>query len=72
MTHCNLERDIGETMTVVLRERLVELESLASTSGATEETAGRLAYVRKMLILFDAKCARRPQAPAESRDRLEW
>ncbi len=42
-------------MAEVLRERLVELETLEATGVATEETVGRLAYVRNLLIRFDAR-----------------
>ena len=51
----NTERHIGETMAEVLRERLVELETLEATGAATEETVGRLAFVRELLIRFDAR-----------------
>ncbi len=34
------ERHIGETMAEVLRERLVERETLEATGAATEETVG--------------------------------
>jgi hypothetical protein len=51
---------IGETMAEVLRERLVELETLEVTGAATEDTINRLAFVRKMLIRFDASMAKRP------------
>jgi hypothetical protein len=54
------EWQIGETMAEVLRERLVELETLEATSAATEDTINRLAFVRKMLIRFDASMAKRP------------
>ena len=46
---------IGETMAEVLRERLVELETLEATGVSTEEPVGGLAYVRKLLIRFDAR-----------------
>jgi hypothetical protein len=49
------EWQIGETMAEVLRERLVELETLEATGVATEETVGRLAFVRTLLIRFDAR-----------------
>ena len=55
MMNSDTERHIGETMAVVLRERLVELETLEATGAATEDTVGRLAFVRKLLIRFDAK-----------------
>jgi hypothetical protein len=47
----NTEWQIGETMAVVFRERLVELETLESSG----TTAIRLAYVRKLLVRFDAR-----------------
>ncbi|MGA9488316.1 MAG: hypothetical protein WBV25_14775 [Methylocella sp.] len=50
-----MERHIGETMAEVLRERLIELEILAATRDAPEDTIGRLAFVRKMLVRFDAR-----------------
>jgi hypothetical protein len=51
MMDSNLERNIGETMAEVLRERLIELETLAATRDAPEDTVSRLAFVRKMLVL---------------------
>jgi hypothetical protein len=51
----NMERHIGETMAEVLRERLIELEILAATRDAPGDTIGRLAFVRKMLVRFDAR-----------------
>jgi hypothetical protein len=44
MMNSATERHIGETMAVVLRERLVELETLEAIGAATEETVGRLAF----------------------------
>jgi hypothetical protein len=55
MTDCDSERHIGETMAEVLRERLVELETLEATGAATEETVGRLNYVRMLLVRFDER-----------------
>ncbi|MGA7655305.1 MAG: hypothetical protein WCA96_00785 [Methylocella sp.] len=55
MMDSNMERHIGETMAEVLRERLIELEILAATRDAPEDTIGRLAFVRKMLVRFDAR-----------------
>ena len=55
MGDSDTEWQIGETMAEVLRERLVELETLEATGAATEETVGRLAFVRKMLVRFDAR-----------------
>jgi hypothetical protein len=49
----NTERHIGETMAEVLRERLMELETLEATGAATEDTVGRLDFVRKLLVRFD-------------------
>ena len=60
----NTERHIGETMAEVLRERLVELETLEATGAATEETVGRLAFVRKLLIRFDARDTSTATRPA--------
>jgi len=54
----------GETMAEVLRERLVELETLEATGAATEETVGRLAFVRKLLIRFDARDTSTATRPA--------
>ncbi len=51
----DLGRHIGETMAEVLRERLIELEILVATRDAPEDTIGRLAFVRKMLVRFDAR-----------------
>jgi hypothetical protein len=58
MRDSDTEWQIGETMAEVLRERLVELETLEATGAATEETVGRLAFVRKLLIRFDGFDAR--------------
>jgi hypothetical protein len=58
------EWQIGETMAEVLRERLVELETLEATGVSTEETVGRLAYVRKLLIRFDARDTSTATRPA--------
>jgi len=58
------EWQIGETMAEVLRERLVELETLEATGAATEETVGRLASVRKLLIRFDARDTSTATRPA--------
>ncbi len=55
MTDWDSERRIGETMAEVLRERLVELETLEATGAATEETVGRLNYVRKLPVQFDER-----------------
>ena len=55
MMNSDTERHIGETMAVVLRERLIDLESLEATGEATEDTVSRLAYVRKLLVRFDAR-----------------
>ncbi len=49
------EWQIGETMAEVFRERLVELETLEATGDATEDTVSRLAFVRNLLIRFDAR-----------------
>jgi hypothetical protein len=51
-------------MAVVLRERLVELETLEAIGAATEETVGRLAFVRKLLIRFDARDTSTATRPA--------
>ena len=48
---------------MAFRERLVELETLEATGAATEDTLGRLVFVRKLLIRFDARdtsIAKRP------------
>lgn len=55
MTDFDSERHIGETMAEVLRERLVELETLEATGDATNETVGRLIYVRSLLVRFDER-----------------
>jgi hypothetical protein len=55
MMDCDSERHIGETMAEVLRERLVELETLEATGAATKDTVGRLNYVRKLLVKFDER-----------------
>jgi hypothetical protein len=51
----DMERPIGETMAEVLRERLIELETLEGTGAATEYTLSRLAFVRKLLVRFDER-----------------
>lgn len=56
------ERHVGETMAEVLRERLIELETQVATGGATKDTLSRLAFVRKLLIRFDARDTPRRQA----------
>ena len=68
MMNADMERHIGETMAVVLRERLIDLESLEATGEATEESVGRLAFVRKLLIRFDARDTSTATRPA-CRDR---
>jgi hypothetical protein len=60
MTDADTERHIGETMAEVLRERLVELETLEAT-GTTEDTVVRLAFVRMLLVRFDARDTAQPQ-----------
>jgi len=55
MTDFDTDRLIGETMAEVFRERLVELETLEATGDATEDTVVRLAYVRNLLVRFDAR-----------------
>jgi hypothetical protein len=55
MTDWDSERHIGETMAEVLRERLVELETLEAAGAATEDTVGRLNYVRTLLARFDER-----------------
>ena len=62
--NADMERQIGETMAVVLRERLMELETLEATGDATEDTVGRLAFVRKLLIRFDARDTSTAMRPA--------
>ena len=64
MMDSNTEWQIGETMAEVLRERLVELETLEATGAATEDTVGRLAFVRKLLIRFDARDTSMAMRPA--------
>ena len=54
------EWEIGETMAEVLRERLVELETLEATGDTTEDTVGKLVFVRKLLVRCDARDATRP------------
>lgn len=55
MTDFDTERHIGETMAEVLREQLVELETLEATGAANEDTVGRLNYVRTLLVQFDER-----------------
>jgi hypothetical protein len=49
------EWQIGETMVVVFRERLVELETMEASGAAPEDIVSRLAYVHKLLVQFDAR-----------------
>ena len=58
------EWQIGETMAEVFRERLMELETLEATGDAPEEIVSRLAFVRKMLIRFDARDTSTAKRPA--------
>ncbi|HUZ92282.1 MAG TPA: hypothetical protein VMU78_10345 [Methylocella sp.] len=51
----DLEGHIGETMAEVLRERLIELETLEASGAAPEDAISRLAYVRNLLVWFDAR-----------------
>lgn len=55
MSDFDTERNIGETMALVLRERLFELETLAAAGHATKETMSRLAFVRTLLVRFDSR-----------------
>jgi len=69
MMDFDAERLIGETMAEVLRERLIELETLEATGDVTENTVSRLAFVRKLLVRFDARDIILHQVPA-ARERL--
>jgi hypothetical protein len=60
MMDSDTDRPIGETMAEVLRERLLELETLEATGDATEDTVGKLVFVRKLLLRFDARETTRP------------
>ena len=60
MMDFDTDRLIGETMAEVLRERLLELETLEATGDATEDTVGKLVFVRKLLVRFDARDVTRP------------
>jgi hypothetical protein len=64
MMDLDTEWQIGETMAEVFRERLVELETLEATSDAPEEIVSRLAFVRKMLVRFDARDTSTAKQPA--------
>ena len=64
VTNFDTEWQIGETMAEVFRERLVELETLEATGDAPEEIVGKLAFVRKMLIRFDARDTSMAKRPA--------
>jgi hypothetical protein len=55
MFDSDTELQIGETMAEVLRERLIELETLQATGNAAKATVGRLDYVRKLLVRFDKR-----------------
>jgi hypothetical protein len=65
MMNSNMERHIGETMAEVLRERLIELESLEAIGEATDDTVSRLVYVRNLLVQFDARDSKGRQELAE-------
>jgi len=60
MRDSDREWQIGETMAEVFRERLVELETLEATGDATEDTVGKLVFVRKLLVRFGARDTTRP------------
>ena len=64
MINPDTEWQIGETMAEVFRERLVELETLEATGDAPEEIVSMLAFVRKMLIRFDARDRSMAKRPA--------
>ena len=55
MMDFDTERQIGETMALVLRERLIELETQAEAGQVSTDNANRLAFVRKLLVQFDAR-----------------
>jgi hypothetical protein len=65
MMDADTEWQIGETMAEVFRERLVELETLEASGDATEDTASKLVFVRKLLGRFDATDTTRRQELAE-------
>ena len=65
MMNSDTERHIGETMAVVLRVRLIDLESLEATGEATEDTVSKLAFVRDLLVRFDARDMKGRQELAE-------
>jgi hypothetical protein len=65
MMDSDTERQIGEAMVEVLRERLVELETLEATGDATEGAVSRLVFVRKLLVGFDARDTTRRRELAE-------
>jgi hypothetical protein len=65
MMDSDIERQIGDTMVEVLRERLVELETLEAVGDATEGTVSRLVFVRKLLVGFDARDTTRRRELAE-------
>jgi hypothetical protein len=64
MINPDTEWQIGETMAEVFRERLVESETLEATGDEPEEIVSRLAFVRKMLIRFDARDTSTANQPA--------
>jgi hypothetical protein len=64
MINPDTEWQIGETMAEVFRERLAELETLEATGDAPEEIVSKLAFVRKMLIRFDARDTSMAKRPA--------
>jgi hypothetical protein len=57
MMDFDMERPIGETMAEVLRGGLVELETQEATGDVSNETVGRLNYVRTLLVRFDDRDA---------------
>jgi hypothetical protein len=56
----DMERQISETMAEVLRERLVELETLEATGDATEDIVSKLVFVCELLSRFDVRDTTRP------------
>ncbi|HTV34616.1 MAG TPA: hypothetical protein VME69_16260 [Methylocella sp.] len=67
MAPSEMESQITRTLTEVLKERLIELESFVMAGKASDDTIRRLDFVRMLLQKFEAKAV-------ESGDpeRREW
>jgi hypothetical protein len=55
MMNPDMEQHIAKAAIQILRERLAELETMRAAGDASEDTFNRLAFVRKLLVQFDAR-----------------